>query len=182
MGGREASNSSLQQGHQREGILAQEEDDTNLGHSHSHGRSHNHRHGIAGRYSHKAAGCLGFILNVTGVDRFTRGKAANGMARAGKAPNPFDTGLISNCVDFWTKGGEIGVQYETLYDVPAEGFRASRRRREGRSNGDVEGGGANDNASIWSSGKKRGFRFFPRFLGGGRGYSHPYQGVSMEEV
>jgi palmitoyltransferase ZDHHC13/17 len=197
MGGRGESNVSMQQqGHQQDGLLAPEDDEALGGHTHSHGHSHGHGHshnhghnhgrGIAGRYSHKAAGCFGFILNVTGVDRFTRGKAANGMARSGKAQNPFDTGVVSNCVDFWTKGGEIGVQYEKLYDVPPDGFRAAvQRRTELRGSGDLEGGAADDNASLWSGGfgkKGAGSRFIPGFLGGGRGHSNSYRPVSMEEV
>jgi hypothetical protein len=69
-------------------------------------------------------------MNLLGFDRFTRGKAVNGLARAGKATNPFDLGIAGNCKDFWTAGRELGVEYEKLYDVPPEGFAESKRRRE----------------------------------------------------
>ena len=67
-------------------------------------------------------------MNLLGFDRFTKGKAADGLARAAKAPNPFDLGIMGNCKDFWTKGSELGVEYETLYDVPTEGFAEAKRR------------------------------------------------------
>lgn len=84
---------------------------------------HNHRH-------KSCAGCgSGFLMNLLGFDRFTKGKAVDGLARAGKASNPFDLGFVGNCKDFWTKGRELGVEYETLYDVPLEGFREAKRKR-----------------------------------------------------
>ena len=69
-------------------------------------------------------------MNLLGFDRFTKGKAVDGLARAGKASNPFDQGVVANCRDFWTAGRELGVEYEKLYDVPVEGFREAKRRRE----------------------------------------------------
>jgi len=66
-------------------------------------------------------------MNLLGFDRFTKGKAVNGLARAGKASNPFDLGFVGNCKDFWTKGKELGVEYEQLYDVPLEGFREAKK-------------------------------------------------------
>jgi palmitoyltransferase len=69
-------------------------------------------------------------MNLLGFDRFTKGKAVDGLARAGKASNPFDLGILGNCKDFWTAGRELGVEYEKLYDVPLEGFREAKRRRE----------------------------------------------------
>jgi hypothetical protein len=91
-----------------------------VGHRHSHG----HQHG-------SCAGCgSGFLMNLLGFDRFTKGKAVDGLARAGKAANPFDLGVVGNCKDFWTKGRELGVEYERLWDVPLEGFAAAKRRRE----------------------------------------------------
>jgi len=77
------------------------------------------------------AGCgSGFLMNLLGFDRFTKGRAVDGLARAGKASNPFDLGVFGNCKDFWTAGKELGVEYEKLYDVPLEGFREAKRRRE----------------------------------------------------
>jgi hypothetical protein len=69
-------------------------------------------------------------MNLLGLDRFTKGKAVDGLARASKAPNPFDLGVVGNCKDFWTAGKELGVEYERLYDVPMEGFKEAKRRRE----------------------------------------------------
>ncbi|KAI0263246.1 ankyrin [Gloeopeniophorella convolvens] len=91
------------------------------GHAHAHGHGHAHQHG---------GGCTGFLLQLLGFDRFTSGKAANGLARAGHAANPFNVGFVGNCRDFWTRGRELGVEYERLYEVPTEGFREARRRRE----------------------------------------------------
>lgn len=99
--------------------------DPHAGHNHSHGGS---------------KGTCNFLMSVLGFDRFTKGRATTGLAMAGKATNPFDLGMIGNCKDFWTRGKELGVEYERLYDVPNEGFREAkaRRRREeeedGRSN------------------------------------------------
>ena len=95
---------------------------------HSHGRSepsspdseppvHSHRHG-------------GFLMQLLGFDRFTKGKAVDGLARSTKAANPFDLGVWGNCKDFWTAGKELGVEYDKLYDVPLEGFREAKNRRE----------------------------------------------------
>ena len=93
--------------------------------------------GVVHRHSGICAGCgSGFLMNLLGFDRFTKGKAVDGLARAGKASNPFDLGIVGNCKDFWTAGRELGVKYEMLYDVPLEGFReAKRRRREVEEDG-----------------------------------------------
>lgn len=173
MGGRGGSSLAMQQGHQHSSAqdgVSQEEDDPNPTSGH-----HGHGHG-AGGHKHGAGGSFGFLLNVLGFDRFTRGKAADGLARAGKAANPFDIGFVSNCTDFWTKGREIGVQYESLYDVPPEGFRAAKRRRESSRDEEEEG----------SVGGKRGgggaaSRYIPGFLGRGRASSNPYQAINMSE-
>ena len=126
------------------------------GHHHHHGRRHdtdNEDATLAGndasssnsssgtgavhRHSGICAGCgSGFLMNLLGFDRFTKGKAVDGLARAGKASNPFDLGIVGNCKDFWTAGKELGVNYEMLYDVPLEGFReAKRRNREVEEDG-----------------------------------------------
>lgn len=87
--------------------------------------------GVVHRHSGWCAGCgSGFLMNLLGFDRFTKGKAVDGLARAGKASNPFDLGIVGNCKDFWTAGKELGVEYEKLYDVPLEGFREWKRRKE----------------------------------------------------
>lgn len=94
------------------------------GMSASGGGGHHHSHAPCG-------GCgSGFLMHLLGLDRFTKGKAVDGLAKASKASNPFDMGLIANCKDFWTAGNQLGVEYEKLYDVPPEGFAEARRRRE----------------------------------------------------
>jgi len=89
---------------------------------------------------HKHSGCgSGFLMNLLGFDRFTKGRAVDGLARASKASNPFDVGMVGNCRDFWSAGRELGVEYEKLYDVPVEGFREAKRRREREEDGDLDG-------------------------------------------
>lgn len=88
---------------------------------------HHHHH----HHSGPCAGCgSGFLMNLLGFDRFTKGKAVDGLARASRASNPFDLGIVGNCKDFWSAGKELGVEYEKLYDVPIEGFREAKKRRE----------------------------------------------------
>lgn len=85
-----------------------------------------------------------FLLKILGIDRFTEGKAAEGLAKSGKAANPFDLGMLANCRDFWSRGRELGVEYTRLYEVPAGGFKKAvrdRKRREKESTaGDGSGG------------------------------------------
>ncbi len=178
MGGR-GSSLVMQQGQQHHdldvGEMDDEDDDPNLGHSHHH--PHGHRHGH--RHGHGATGCWGFFLNVLGFDRFTKGKAADGFARAAKASNPFDIGIISNCMDFWTKGREIGVEYEKLYDVPPEGFKTTMERRRRV----VDEEDRHDEMVNPHSGKIKGIasRYIPGLLGARLPRSNGYQVVSMNE-
>lgn len=108
------------------------------------------------------------IMQLTGLDAFTRGRAADGLARASKASNPFDMGVVGNCKDFWSAGKELGVEYERLYEVPPEGFREAKRRRER----DAEENGR---------GAKRPSRHFMGFsLGfGGRGTRAGYEPLNQ---
>lgn len=117
----------MQQGH--------DDDASGLG-----GGEHTHTHAHAHSHKHMGGGCIGFIMNILGLDRYTKGKATTGLARASSATNPFDLGCVGNCKDFWTTGRELGVEYEVLYEVPLEGFRAARARR-GREEGERGGGG-----------------------------------------
>lgn len=95
-------------------------------------------------------GTFDYLLKLLGLDRFTsRGKAISGLAHAtrGDVVNPFDLGVRSNCVDFWTRGQELGVEYERLYEIPAAGqggFRRlvaerKRRAREDKARGGTTG-------------------------------------------
>lgn len=97
-----------------------------------HGHQHSEQSEAAAGHKHSHAGCCGsgFLMQLLGFDRFTKGKAADGLARSTTAPNPFDLGCVGNCKDFWTRGKELGVEYETLYDVPKEGFVEAKRRKE----------------------------------------------------
>ncbi|KDN46635.1 ankyrin [Tilletiaria anomala UBC 951] len=96
--------------------------------------------GVAGRGSHGAhgghrggkrcfldvlCGASNCLLSVVGLDLYTRGKAGEGLKRASAAGNPFDKGVLANCKDFWTRGRELGVRYEELYDIPVGGFQSS---------------------------------------------------------
>jgi len=139
MGGRGGS-LATQLGHRHGHALQADADDTlsgeatpTAGHAHVHGRHpHNQQH---------ASGCsTGFLMHLLGFDRFTSGKAANGLARAGHAANPFNVGVVGNCRDFWTRGRELGVEYDRLYEVPAEGLREAKRRREHEEAEEVGGG------------------------------------------
>ena len=141
MGGRGGASLSGQMGHRHgHGNGVSEADDASSAES-THGQAHRHAGVCAG------CGCS-FLMNLLGLDRFTTGKATTGLARASKATNPFDLGVVGNCKDFWTAGRELGVEYEKLYDVPAEGFREAKLRRE-REDDD-------DDHSI--SGSRKGFR------------------------
>jgi palmitoyltransferase ZDHHC13/17 len=115
MGGRGGASMASQMGHAHNQHAHGDQQEGGGGHAHK------HRHGLCGG---------GFLMQILGFDRFTKGKAADGLARAGSAANPFDLGLVGNCKDFWSAGGELGVEYERLYDVPLEGFAEAKRRRE----------------------------------------------------
>jgi palmitoyltransferase ZDHHC13/17 len=126
MGGRGGASLSGQMGHRnqhRHAGASPDPDDGMTLESPAPGNVHQHA-GVC-------AGCgSGFLMNLLGLDRFTKGKATTGLARAGKATNPFDLGLAGNCKDFWTAGKELGVEYDKLYDVPLEGFREAKLRRD----------------------------------------------------
>jgi len=164
---------AMQQGHQHTGAgagVSGEEDDPSTGHGHVHA-GHRHRHG----HSHGAKG-FGFLLRLLGLDRFTRGNAARALARANQSSNPFDVGIIANCSDFWNKGKEMGVQYESLYEVPPRGFHATKTKREERDDEDA--------GSHIGNGKRRGSvasRFVPAFIANMRRPSNQYQAIAMSE-
>ena len=60
---------------------------TTAGHAHAHGQPHQ---------QHGSGCCMGFLMHLLGFDRFTLGKAANRLACAGHAVNPFSVGIVSN--------------------------------------------------------------------------------------
>ena len=67
-------------------------------------------------------------MNLLGFDRSTKEKSLSGLTT--KASNPFDSGLVGNCKDFWSAGRELDVEYDKLYEVINEGFEEAKRRRE----------------------------------------------------
>ncbi|KAK4687601.1 hypothetical protein P7C73_g2516, partial [Tremellales sp. Uapishka_1] len=95
---------------------------------HGHG-GHDHSHGFFGGLKRfcGAAGraCSGPMMQILGLDRFTKGKAVEGLKRAGRDQNPFDMGLVKNCTDFWM---DNDVDYTQLYEIPPEGWKSYRRR------------------------------------------------------
>lgn len=159
----------------RYGFMGGQPSVANAAHSH-HGSAtaslvdQQHVHGDS--CDHSAAGARpkkkssSFLLKILGIDRFTSGKAAEGLAKSGKVSNPFDLGLIKNCGDFWTRGRELGVDYERLYEVPQGGFaRAVRERKQRETEERAAGGGT---AS--------------RILGLGKARPMTYERVAMNEV
>lgn len=193
MGGK-GSSMAMQQGHWSQQATVGFEDDTGSGNpapaggnahtGHRHG-AHGHAHGRKQKHSHGISGCFGFILRLLGLDRFTKGKAADGLLKSSGAKNPFDLGLIGNCVDFWTKGREVGVQYESVYTVPQEGFKAAKAHREMRDDEDT----GSLMSGMGSGGKRRlsmgvggASKFIPSWLVGmRRGERNPYQSINMSE-
>ncbi|KAG8931360.1 palmitoyltransferase akr1 [Tulasnella sp. 417] len=132
MGGRGGSSMVGQQGHQH--LSGDAGDEISSAHHHAHGPKR----------------ATGFLLSVLGFDRFTKGKAADGLKKAAHAPNPFDLGWIGNCKDFWTNGKELGVEYQTLYDVPPEGFREAKRRRAHEEADDGFSSGYKRNSGVFA--------------------------------
>lgn len=69
------------------------------------------------------------LLSIVGLDLYTRGKGGQGLSRSRAAANPFDKGIVGNCLgmfpthaDFWMAGDYLHVDYAQLYDVPPQGF------------------------------------------------------------
>ena len=133
---------------------------------HVHGPECNHGPASGARKKGK----LAFLAKILGIDRFTEGKAAEGLRKAGEVGNPFDLGVLANCRDFWTRGRELGVDYGALYDIPTGGFQRARRDRRRREAEEDKGPGGVGGPRLTSSGARGGTR--------GKGYER----VAMEEV
>ena len=162
MGGRGSTSLASQMGHQHQHLQFNDSDGSSDGVGHAHAHGHNHKH--------KFGGCgTGFIMQLTGLDMFTKGKAADGLARAGKATNPFDMGILSNCKDFWTSGKELGVEYDRLYSVPQEGFQEAKLKRMKEDEDDVRN----------SSDRRKKGLFMGLSLGLGRGSRQGYEPVNQ---
>ncbi|CAE6460940.1 unnamed protein product [Rhizoctonia solani] len=107
---------------------------TSLSEQHGHSHNHNHSHDVRGHgHKHKLGGCCGSIastvMSLTGLERYTKFRAGEGLKRSKSARNPFSLGVVGNCTDFWTAGKTLGVDYRTVLDVPPEGFLEAKRRR-----------------------------------------------------
>lgn len=98
----------------------------------------------------------GTLLAIVGLDLYTKGRGAEGMVKAAEksGANPFDVGLMRNCTDFWTRGRTLGVEYEKLYDLPPEGFRAviAQRKRMQKEAGSARQGGGGGYEMLRSTG------------------------------
>ncbi|KAA1081644.1 palmitoyltransferase akr1 [Puccinia graminis f. sp. tritici] len=75
---------------------------------------HNHNH------SRKPKSFV-FCLKLLGLDRFLDGTQI--IKKSKKASNPFHKGIRANCLDFWTAGNHLGVNYLELFEVPEGGFQ-----------------------------------------------------------
>ncbi|TIB63112.1 hypothetical protein E3P77_03643 [Wallemia ichthyophaga] len=73
------------------------------------------------------------LLQILGLDRFTKGKAGEGLAKSSKTNNPFNIGIVGNCLDFWTNGKQLGVDWTQVYEIPDEGFKERRRKDKGKA-------------------------------------------------
>lgn len=141
---------------------------------------------------------MGFLMKLMGLDRFTQKKDREGLKKLSTgARNPFDMGCMTNCRDFWTTGrevslvyrcsinladlyGQIGVDYERLYEVPLEGFEEAKRRRQQR----LEEEGFSDAGSSGRKGFMRRMSMggWTSMLGGGRGARDGYAPVRMDDA
>ncbi|KAH9821151.1 hypothetical protein DFH28DRAFT_951640 [Melampsora americana] len=84
--------------------------------------------------NHSIKGKMGFCLKIIGLDQLVQGRGAKSLVKAGKVGNPFNKGLKRNCLDFWSSGNELGVNYLDLFDVPDGGFK-TRDQRKSRKGG-----------------------------------------------
>lgn len=103
------------------------------GHGHSHGPM-----GIGRFCGALARGISGPLMQILGLDRFTKGRALSGLARAGRDQNPFDMGFVKNCQDFWMPGGD--VDWTQVFEIPLEGWPAYRRKLAMSATGTGKGG------------------------------------------
>ncbi|KAG8709674.1 palmitoyltransferase akr1 [Ceratobasidium sp. 394] len=146
------------------------------GHSHSHAPGEGHGHGHKHQHKHGIAGCCskisGVVMSLTGLERYTKFRAGEGLKRAKTARNPFSTGVVGNCTDFWTAGKTLGVDYRLVYEVPDEGFLEAKRRR-GEDDEVYLGGGG--------SGGKRGALLgrLKAMMGAGGAGARGYEPVRM---
>lgn len=99
----------------------------------------------------RPTGSFAFLLKLLGLDRFLSSSSSSSRTpnrTVSTVSNPFSLSPSQNCLDFWTRGGELGVDYERVYEVPKGGWKrvvAERKRREreekARGAGGNKGGG-----------------------------------------
>ncbi|GJN94302.1 hypothetical protein Rhopal_007376-T1 [Rhodotorula paludigena] len=129
-----------------------------------------------------AKGSFAFVLKLLGLDRFVgprraRASPTTATAAADASTNPFDLGVVGNCVDFWTSGRELGVRYDELWGIPEGGYRRAVGERKRREREERERNGAGAGGGGWFA---RG--------GGGAGAAgggerpRGYERVAMDEV
>lgn len=106
---------------------------------HVHGANCDHAPGTPGGGGVPRTKKPHFLLQILGLSRFTTGGAVAGLTKSsGTVGNPFDLGFRRNCLDFWTKGREVGVEYQNVYSVPDGGFGRRGSSSGGRRRGGYE--------------------------------------------
>jgi palmitoyltransferase len=100
MGGRAGASMAAQSSHLHAHHASAQ---SSLNHHH-----HNHNH------SRKPKSFV-FCLKLLGLDRFLDGTQI--IKKSKKASNPFHKGIRANCLDFWTAGNHLGVNYLELFEV-----------------------------------------------------------------
>jgi len=94
--------------------------------------------GTLSRLAQHSSGCsTGFLMHLLGFDCFMSSKAVNGLAHAGHVANPYNIGILGNCRNLWTQGSKLGIEYDQVYKIPAEGLHKAKRRHEYEEDVDV---------------------------------------------
>jgi hypothetical protein len=113
------------------------------------------------------------VMSLTGLERYTKFRAGEGLKRAKSARNPFSLGVVGNCMDFWTAGKTLGVDYRTVWDVPPEGFLEAKKRRD--EDGEVWSTGGHGGGGSKLMGRLR------AMMGGSGASGRGYEPVRMSE-
>ena len=111
MGGRAGTSMAAQSSHLHAPHPSAQSSLSSLTHNHHH---HHHSHS-------RKPKSLVFCLKLLGLDRFLDGTQL--IKKSKKAANPFHKGIQANCLDFWTAGNHLGINYLELFEVPEGGFQ-----------------------------------------------------------
>ncbi|GAA5930301.1 ankyrin repeat domain-containing DHHC palmitoyltransferase family protein [Sporobolomyces koalae] len=93
------------------------------------------------RTSSRPSGAFGFLLKLLGLDRFgataraahSHSHSQRGSQQQQQQENPFDLGCKTNCLDFWQRGGQLGIKWnDPNFEIPVGGFAKRLPLREGR--------------------------------------------------